>query len=52
MEGVLDLYAQPYDPDEPVVCFDERPVQLVDILHEYEGSVTVDDCRKEKQVKF
>jgi transposase len=29
MEGVLDLYAQPYDPQEPVVCFDERPVQLV-----------------------
>ena len=23
MEGVLDLYAEPYDPDRPVVCFDE-----------------------------
>ena len=23
MEDVLDLYADPYDPDRPVVCFDE-----------------------------
>ncbi len=29
MEEVLDLYERPYDPSEPVVCFDERPVQLV-----------------------
>lgn len=30
MEDVLDLYAQPYNPQEPVVCFDEKPVQLVE----------------------
>jgi hypothetical protein len=29
MEDVLDLYAQPYDPARPVVCFDEQPRQLV-----------------------
>lgn len=29
MEDVLDLYQQPADPARPVVCFDERPVQLV-----------------------
>ena len=29
MEDVLDLYAEPYDPARPVVCFDERPCQLV-----------------------
>ena len=23
MEDVLDLYAEPYDPKRPVVCFDE-----------------------------
>lgn len=28
MEEVLDLYEAPYDPDMPVVCFDERPCQL------------------------
>jgi hypothetical protein len=29
MEDVLDLYAEPYDPACPVVCFDEVPVQLI-----------------------
>jgi transposase len=29
MEDVLDLYAEPGDPERPVVCFDECPVQLV-----------------------
>lgn len=29
MEAVLDLYEEPYDEKRPVVCFDERPCQLV-----------------------
>ena len=29
MEDVLDLYAESYDPEYPVVGFDERPLQLV-----------------------
>ncbi len=29
MEDVLDLYAEPYDPCRPVVCFDELPYQLL-----------------------
>lgn len=29
MEDILDLYAQPYQFDYPVVCFDEIPYQLV-----------------------
>lgn len=29
MEEVLELYDQAYDPHEPTICFDERPVQLV-----------------------
>ena len=29
MEDVLELYAEPYDPQRPVVCFDEVPVQLI-----------------------
>jgi hypothetical protein len=29
MEDVLHLYAAPYDPARPVVCFDELPYQLV-----------------------
>ena len=30
MEDVLDLYEEEYDPDRPVVCFDETSRQLVD----------------------
>ena len=30
MEDVLDLYAEHYDPDRPVVCFDETSKQLVE----------------------
>ena len=29
MEEVLDLYGEPYKPWQPVVCFDERPCQLM-----------------------
>ena len=33
MEQVLDIYERPYDPAYPVVCFDERPCQLLaDVL--------------------
>jgi hypothetical protein len=28
MEDVLETYEKPYDPDEPVVCLDEKPVTL------------------------
>ena len=30
MEDILVLYAEPDDPQYPVVCFDESPYQLVD----------------------
>jgi hypothetical protein len=30
MEDLLELYAEPYDWRHPVVCFDERPYQLVE----------------------
>jgi hypothetical protein len=30
MEDILTLYEQPNDPRQPVVCFDERPCQLID----------------------
>jgi hypothetical protein len=33
MEQVLDVYEQEYDKNRPVLCFDERPCQLIgDIL--------------------
>ena len=33
MEQLLNVYEQPYDPRRPVICFDERPCQLLgDVL--------------------
>jgi DDE superfamily endonuclease len=33
MEDILDLYEHPYDRRRPVICFDERPCQLLgDVL--------------------
>lgn len=29
MEDVLDVYHMPYDPEIPLVCMDEKPVQLI-----------------------
>ena len=29
MEHVLATYSEPYNPDYPVLCFDERPCQLI-----------------------
>jgi transposase len=34
MEDVLDLYAEPPDPQRPVVCFDESPIQLIGEVRE------------------
>lgn len=30
MEDVLEIYERPYNSDEPVVCVDEKPTQLLD----------------------
>jgi len=30
MENILELYGLPYDPNIPLVCFDENPYQLLD----------------------
>jgi hypothetical protein len=29
MEDILDLYHRPYDPEIPLVCMVEKPVQLL-----------------------
>ena len=30
MEDVLAVYAKPYNPQQPVICLDEKPIQLLD----------------------
>jgi hypothetical protein len=33
MEDILSLYEEPYDQLRPMICFDERPCQLIgDVL--------------------
>lgn len=34
MEDVLSVYAKPYDEKHPLICMDEKPVQLLDEIRE------------------
>ena len=41
MENVLETYAEAYDPQQPVLCMDEQPVQLLK-----ETKVPIDATKK------
>lgn len=44
MHDLLDLYAEPYDPKKPVVCFDEKSKQLLGhVKNPLRGRVTRED---------
>lgn len=53
MEDILDLYEQPYDSKRPVICFDERPCQLLgDLIAPLPmkpGSVRKEDYHYERE---
>lgn len=54
MEEVLDLYEKPLNPKEPVVCLDERPVQLLGevrtpILADKPGTILKRDSEYERR---
>lgn len=34
MEDILDICSEPYNPVQPVICFDEKPYQLTDHVTE------------------
>jgi len=34
MEDVLGVYKRPYNPDVPVICMDEKPIQLLDEIRD------------------
>ena len=46
MEEILDLYEEPYDELNPIICFDERPYQLLDDAY---PRLTVKPGKMEKQ---
>jgi len=52
MEDVLEVYARPYSPTNPVVCFDESPKQLVSEIRESymdEKGVKYEDCEYKRE---
>ena len=52
MEDVLEVYARPYDAENPVVCFDESPKQLVSELRQpYIGKdgIKYEDCEYKRE---
>ncbi|MFT5917448.1 MAG: hypothetical protein ACJAWV_002114 [Flammeovirgaceae bacterium] len=52
MEDVLDVCTRPYDVEDPVVCLDESPKQLVSELRKpYMGQdgIKYQDCEYERE---
>jgi hypothetical protein len=52
MEDVLEVYARPYNADNPVVCYDESPKQLVsEIRKSYMDAkgVKYEDCEYQRE---
>lgn len=48
MEDVLEIYERPYDEKIPVVCLDEKPIQLLDDVRPPSGI----ECGQEKRVDY
>ena len=46
MEDILDIYALPYDPEIPLICMDEQPVQLLG-EHIEPIEMKAGNCKKE-----
>jgi hypothetical protein len=51
MENVLSIYSRSYNPEYPVVCFDERPCQLLSNLTEPVGPAPGRNKRIDYQYK-
>ena len=52
MDDVLALYKEPYDPERPLICFDEHPKQLTKQVREprpaQPGTVAREDYQYER----
>ena len=49
MEDVLEVYEQPYDPDQPVVCLDEKPVTLHADVRPVSAAVPGREARRDNE---
>jgi hypothetical protein len=51
MEDVLRTYEQPYDPAEPVVCVDEKPISLHSEVRPPSAAVPGREARRDSEYK-
>jgi hypothetical protein len=51
MEDVLETYEQPYDPREPVVCLDEKPVTLHADVRPASAAAPGSEARRDNEYK-
>ena len=49
MEDVLEVYEQPYNPQEPVVCIDEKPVTLHADVRPYSPAKPGREARRDNE---
>ena len=49
MEDVLEVYEKAYDPEEPVVCLDEKPVTLHAEVRSFSPAVPGRDARRDSE---
>src|SRR4029077_2425651 len=49
MEDVLETYEKPYDPKQPVVCLDEKPVTLHADLHPASPAARGREARRDNE---
>jgi DDE superfamily endonuclease len=49
MEDVLEVYERPYDPEEPVVCLDEKPVTLHAEVRSFSPAVPGREARRDSE---
>ena len=51
MEDVLETYEHPYNPNEPVVCLDEKPVTLHDEVRPASPATPGKEARRDSEYK-
>ena len=51
MEDVLELYERPYDPQQPVVCLDEKPITLHADLRPPSPAIPGREARRDNEYK-
>jgi hypothetical protein len=51
MEDVLEVYERPYDPEQPVVCLDEKPVTLHADVRPTSPAVPGREARRDNEYK-